>query len=477
MGSIEKDRITFFEQDKEVALAYQQEYEKFFRTNITYRFRDSKNYHQLRVTSRPLVRLVQGEFPEVKKSLDSTIPQRVLLSQNSVLAGFLKGLFDADGYISRNRVGLGINNKHLAQQVQLAFLRFGIIASLLEYNNRRNRYSKNHRYSIDISEKKSLLLFQDHIGFSGSIKSQKLTQGIIQKTTKSNVRKILTSGTKVREMIEKAGFNLQLFPIVNNFFRNERMMSKEVFKNSIMDHIPDDSLKRELQAVYDCPFLPVKIKKIGVREEKTEMVDISVGKQNFIANGVLVHNSAARFARLREGAIKDHFKKIAEYMKEQFLPLGNNLKGIILGGPGVTINDFVNYDYLTGDIKKKIIGTKDLSYTEDFGLQELLDKSEDLLAEEEVAREKKIMNRFFMEFRENPKKVTYGEKETLHALEMNAVDTLLLSESLPEETIFKLEELAQVGGATVKVISTETREGSQLKDLSGIAAILRFEIE
>ncbi len=187
--------------------------------------------------------------------------------------------------------------------------------------------------------------------------------------------------------------------------------------------------------------------------------------------------SAPRFARLREGAIRDHFKKIADYMKEQFLPLGNNLKGIIIGGPGITINDFVNYDYLTGEIKRKVIGTKDLSYTEEFGLQELLDKSEDLLAEEEVAQEKKIMNRFFGEFRDNPKKVTYGEKETLKALEMNAVDTLLLSESLPEETIFQLEEKAQLGGSVVKIISTETREGVQLKELSGIAAILRFEIE
>src|SRR3989338_1255787 len=122
--------------------------------------------------------------------------------------------------------------------------------------------------------------------------------------------------------------------------------------------------------------------------------------------------SAARFARIREGAVKDHYKKIAEYMMNQFLPLGNNLKGIIIGGPGVTINDFIGYDYLTGDIKKKVLGTKDLSYTEDFGMQELLDKCDDLLAEEEIAAEKKIMNQFFQEFRDNPGKVTYGEKET-----------------------------------------------------------------
>jgi peptide chain release factor subunit 1 len=186
--------------------------------------------------------------------------------------------------------------------------------------------------------------------------------------------------------------------------------------------------------------------------------------------------SAPRFARARELANKMHYKKIADYMIEQFLPLGNNLKGIIIGGPGVTVNDFMNHDYVTGELKKKIIGTKDLSYTDDFGLQELLDKSTDLLEAEEVAREKKIMERFFKQLLDHPGKVTYGEKETLRALEMNAVDTLLLSENLPEDRIFKLEEQAAKGGTEVKIISTETREGVQLKEMGGIAAILRFEI-
>ncbi len=187
--------------------------------------------------------------------------------------------------------------------------------------------------------------------------------------------------------------------------------------------------------------------------------------------------SAARFARIREGAYKDHFKKIAEYMKEQFLPLGNNLKGIIIGGPGTTINDFLGHDYITGDLKKKILGTKDLSYTDDFGLQELLDKSEDLLAEEEITREKKIVHRFLQELRDNYKKVTYGEKATIKALEMNAVDILLLSEAIEDDKIIELSEKAEAEGGVIHIISVETREGQQLKDLGGIAAILRFEIE
>ncbi len=186
--------------------------------------------------------------------------------------------------------------------------------------------------------------------------------------------------------------------------------------------------------------------------------------------------SSQRFARIREGAYKEHFKKIAEYMKNQFLPLGNNLKGIIIGGPGTTVNDFLNEDCLTGDLKKKILGTRDLSYTEEFGLQELLDKAEDLLAEEEIAEEKKAVQDFFKKMLDNPKKVTYGERETLRALEMNAIDTLLISESIPEDKILDLEEKARLGGSTVKIISTETREGVQLREFGGMVAILRFEI-
>ncbi|HIJ10668.1 TPA: peptide chain release factor 1 [Candidatus Woesearchaeota archaeon] len=187
--------------------------------------------------------------------------------------------------------------------------------------------------------------------------------------------------------------------------------------------------------------------------------------------------SAQRFARQRENSKKEHFKKITEHMKEQFLHLGNNLKGIIIGGPGITVNDFMNKDYLTGDLKKKIIGTKDLSYTGEFGLQELVDRSQDLLAEEEIATEKKVMQQFFTVFRENPKKVTYGDAETLKALDMNAVDILLLSEAMDEDKMEQFEEKAQEGGPTVKIISTETREGVQLRDLGKVAAILRFEME
>jgi peptide chain release factor subunit 1 len=185
--------------------------------------------------------------------------------------------------------------------------------------------------------------------------------------------------------------------------------------------------------------------------------------------------SAPRFSRLREGATKDHYKKIADHMKEQFL-FREGLKGIIIGGPSTTTNDFLNKDYLTGDVKKKIIGTRDLSYTGEFGLRELLDKSDDILAEEEVVNERKLMNRFFGLLAKKEGMVSYGKDEVMKQLKTGAVDTLLLSESLDDKTIEEFEKEAEKMGSKTEIISIETVEGNQLKDMGKVAAILRYEI-
>jgi len=186
--------------------------------------------------------------------------------------------------------------------------------------------------------------------------------------------------------------------------------------------------------------------------------------------------SSARFARLREGAAKDHYKKVAEYMKEQFLNK-KELKGIILGGPGPTKHDFLDQSQLATELKNKIIAVKDLSYTGEFGLEELLDKSHDVLASEEVMGEKKIMARFFEILSKNQGKVSYGENEVMKHLKMGAVEIILISEDAGDDKITVFEEEAKKVGSELKIISTETREGVQLRDMGKFAAILRYEVQ
>lgn len=184
--------------------------------------------------------------------------------------------------------------------------------------------------------------------------------------------------------------------------------------------------------------------------------------------------SSVRFSRLIEGAARDHYRKVADKMKEQFFGK-KELKGIILGGPGPTKHSFLEEGQLVTELKEKIIAIKDLSYTGDFGLQELLDKSQDVLAKEEVTEEKKIMEKFFTMLAKDSEKVSYGEEEVLKNLEIGAVEVLLLSEQLEDDKIQKFDDIAKKYDTEVRIISVETREGAQLRDMGKFAAILRYK--
>ena len=86
------------------------------------------------------------------------------------------------------------------------------------------------------------------------------------------------------------------------------------------------------------------------------------------------------------------------------------------------------------------------------------------------------MNKFFKLLATEPNKVSYGESEVNRALEMGAVDKLLISESLDDDKAELFEQKAEASGAEFTVISTDTSEGEQLRDIGKVAAILRFAL-
>ena len=186
--------------------------------------------------------------------------------------------------------------------------------------------------------------------------------------------------------------------------------------------------------------------------------------------------SAARFERLREIGAKDFYKRIGGVMKKEFFDMGKELKGIIIGGPGHTKNEFLDGDFLVTALKDKVLGMKDLSYTGEFGLHEIVDKSGDLLVKEDITKEKEIMERFFRLLAKEPEKVVYGGDDVDKALESGAGEILLISENVDDKTAELLEEKASRFGCETEIISVDSREGIQFKNLGGIAVILRYII-
>ncbi len=511
-GSFEAERLTLHERDSETILKYRKITEPLFRPNIRTRFRESKNYYDMRIYGKPIVRFIRNEFPEITGALETRIPSVILRANDKVLSGFLKGFFDAEGYVIKGRgIGLGINNKIMAQQIQLCFLRFGIVASLNEYDNRRNPYSDRPRFVVSFDDKESLEKFQKYIGFSCSKKRKSLEKLVKRKSHVSYKRQIIVTGKAVRAILEAHGMKISDFSKVTNFFRNERQMSKRVFLNSILKEIKDKELKDMLKKLCLNELIAVKIASITPFKEGRKMVDISVANRNFIANGLVVHNSSARFSRIREGLLNDFLKEVGDAVNKTFLDK-KEVVGILLGGPGPIKDILLKENYIDNNVKKNILGTVDVGSTGEHGLYETIQRGEHLIKESLVIQEKKILQQFF-EGLQKGSLVTYGLDSVIKALKMGAVDTVIVTEEAPyeeielecqcglekkfvrigkdvkcskcnqikkilgrKEIVEALEELVKDYSTKLEVVSSDTREGEQFAELGGIGAILRYEI-
>jgi peptide chain release factor subunit 1 len=234
--------------------------------------------------------------------------------------------------------------------------------------------------------------------------------------------------------------------------------------------------------------------------------------------------SARRFERIREQAMNDYFHRIGRHAYD-LLNKEQALKGIIVGGPGPTKHDFVEGDYLNYMLKEKILATVDTSYTGQQGVEEIINKSQDVLRGVRYLEEKRIVQKFLYEIGHETGLGVYGETQVRKYLTAGVVDLLIVSEKLnmlhiytkckncggvedyliPQASFVKFEQdllstvckkcnatalfveeskdlvdelidFAEKQNANVAVISTETDEGVMLKDsFGGIAAILRYK--
>ncbi len=234
--------------------------------------------------------------------------------------------------------------------------------------------------------------------------------------------------------------------------------------------------------------------------------------------------SARRFDRQREAKLQDYFKRVGEHATEIFLEM-ETLKGIILGGPGPTKDDFQKGNYLHYTLEDKILDVIDTSYVGEQGVEEVVERAQERLRKIRYVEEKRIMQKFLQELGQDTGLVTYSEDEVRKYLKGGIVDTLILSEDLgkvrvtvecsncnykskktmtsrevPEleqdisgnacpkcsvptlsvtdftDLIDDLAELAEETGADVEILSGETEEGQMLKkSFGGVAAILRYK--
>lgn len=185
--------------------------------------------------------------------------------------------------------------------------------------------------------------------------------------------------------------------------------------------------------------------------------------------------SSQRFHRITEGLTKEFYKRIADEMKNLFYE-NKKLKGILIGGPIPTKDEFIDNEYLPTILREKVIGRIDIGGSDESGLKELVEKSQDILANQEIVYEKKLMEKFFNTLGSRPDFVVYKEEGVKKALEYGAVDTLLISKDYDKASAKELKGIADENGTKIEFISTDTEEGKQFFQLSGIGAMLRYKL-
>ena len=113
-----------------------------------------------------LVRRLHVDLPSVQKFL----PPQVFRSSNKILAAVLRGLFSTDGSVYDDKIEYSSSSPMLARDVQRALLRFGIHSVLRQrashYTKNGERHAGQRSYRLLIMGK-DVLTYAEHINFWG----------------------------------------------------------------------------------------------------------------------------------------------------------------------------------------------------------------------------------------------------------------------------------------------------------------------
>jgi len=232
--------------------------------------------------------------------------------------------------------------------------------------------------------------------------------------------------------------------------------------------------------------------------------------------------SALRFARLRLEKRHNYVRKVAETATQMFITNDKvNVAGIVLAGSADFKNDLAQSDIFDQRLVAKVIKTVDVSYGGENGFNQAIELSSETLSNVKFVQEKKLISKYFEEISQDTGKFCFGIADTLKALEMGAVETLIVFESEPtmrytvkhvqtgEEKVLHLDKggeadqsnfIASDGaeletieklqlvewfannyknfGATLEFVSDRSQEGSQfVRGFGGIGGILRYKVD
>lgn len=233
--------------------------------------------------------------------------------------------------------------------------------------------------------------------------------------------------------------------------------------------------------------------------------------------------SALRFARLRDEKRHNYVRKVAELAVQHFISADKvNVTGLVLAGSADFKTELSTSDMFDQRLAAKVIKLVDVSYGGENGFNQAIELAAESLANVKFVQEKKLIQKYFDEISQDTGKYCFGVEDTLKALELGAVETLVVWENLDitryvlrnaagEEIIIHAskeqtkdrekftdkstgQEMEQADepssllewfaekykdfGANLEFVTNRSQEGAQfVKGFGGIGGLLRYKLD
>lgn len=106
------------------------------------------------------------------------------------------------------------------------------------------------------------------------------------------------------------------------------------------------------------------------------------------------------------------------------------MAGLILAGSADFKTVLSESDHFDPRLQAVVLGVVDVSYGGENGFNQAIELSSDILSNVKFVQEKRLIGKFFEEISQDTSKYVFGVNDTLACLDMGAVETLLVWESL-----------------------------------------------
>ncbi|OYT42678.1 MAG: hypothetical protein B6U78_00675 [Candidatus Aenigmarchaeota archaeon ex4484_224] len=203
-GNFSENCLVLTDKDVENLKHYNKIIRKVFGTEGKIKKEDRQ---RLLFCSKLVKEFIKVNFPEIcKKSKEREVPQKIQVSKNEIIRGFIRGFFDAEGTVSKSSVKIVSTSKVLIEQIKLLLLRLGILSSYYERNAKTKFKDKIYRikvFSLRISDKENLKRFYEKIGFNDKKKKLKLEKLLeIERKGSTNIE-ILKIDKLLKEVLKE----------------------------------------------------------------------------------------------------------------------------------------------------------------------------------------------------------------------------------------------------------------------------------